>query len=148
MPQENRLNEALAQAFADDPGGAARAYAAVAPIVAALEAEIDRMTALLGTGDAPADQPTPPSEPCTGASTAATTTSVVATQRTMSDADLRLLDVHAMNARLSSYRLNLRASDADALRYVELWNQHKLSTAATLVADRAAGWYQIAILDT
>lgn len=67
--------------------------------------------------------------------------------RTLTDAQLKQLDVEAMNSRLRACRVELRATAADAQRFVELWNQHKACTTATRVADRAAGWYQIAILD-
>ncbi|MGH8463094.1 MAG: hypothetical protein ACRER5_03040 [Pseudomonas sp.] len=219
MSNQTRLNAALAKAFADDPANATRAHAAVAPIVAALEEKLQRLTALarpddrlLQLSDDASDQwklgrdgavlggpevefprgvaqrqiamfvvpqdtddAVPVATQTANAELAIAAVALVRSlitasrsdteqvgaagtvlqagvptariDRTLTDDELALLDVNAINGRLSSYRVDLRASAADAQRFVELWNQHKASTTATLVADRAAGWYQVAILD-
>lgn len=55
--------------------------------------------------------------------------------RTISDATLLTMTLDDINSGLRDAMAHTRYTHADALRFVELWNTHKLSTLASLVSD-------------
>ena len=55
--------------------------------------------------------------------------------RTLSDAKLLTMTLDDINSGLRDAMTHARYTRADALRFVELWNTHKLSTLASLTSD-------------
>ena len=55
--------------------------------------------------------------------------------RSLSDAKLLTMTLDGINSGLRDAMPHTRYTHADALRFVELWNTHKLSTLASLTSD-------------
>ena len=55
--------------------------------------------------------------------------------RSLSDAKLLTMTLDDINSGLRDAMPHTRYTHADALRFVELWNTHKLSTLASLASD-------------
>lgn len=65
-------------------------------------------------------------------------------RQNLSDSELSKLTVEQMNSGLRSYRDDLRYTRDDAVRFVELWNEVKLSTTATIISDGGSPFIVIA----
>ena len=55
--------------------------------------------------------------------------------RTLSDATLLTMTLDGINSGLRDAMPHTRYTHADALRFVELWNTHKLSSLVSLTSD-------------